>query len=116
MLGAIFLLFSLVMTSSAIVDKHRRAYLHNQITRSIFLRNVVLEIMGIVLAMILAGLLGRYVAEIATKQITDDLTKYVTGIAAGLLVGIGTGIFIKQTWGRFVGRRILNAPSEKRHH
>ena len=106
-LGMVFLSFSLVIAGSAVVEKHRKAYLHNKITHNIFIRNVVLETIGIVLAMTLAGLLGRYIAEIVTKQISNDLTKYVTGIATGLLVGIGIGIFIKQTWGRFVGKRGL---------
>jgi len=100
-LGIIFLLFSFFIASSAVLEKHREAYRQGKIRRSIFIRNVLLEGTGILLAMALAGLLGRYVAEVATRQIDSELTRVVAGIMVGLLVGMGVGTFARKTWGRF---------------
>jgi hypothetical protein len=41
--------------------------------------------------MVLAGLLGRFIAQIATQHISNDVIKLAAGIATGLLVGIGGG-------------------------
>jgi hypothetical protein len=99
-LGIIFLFFSFFIASSAVLEKHRQAYRQGKITRRIFIRNVLLECTGILLAMLLAGMLGRYIAEIATRQIDSGLIKVVAGITVGLLVGIGVGTFTRITWGR----------------
>ena len=101
-LGIVFLLASLGIASSIAIEKHRKAYVQGRITRGIFIRNAVLEIIGILLAMVLAGLLGRSVAEVATRQISHELTKILAGILTGLLVGMGVGAFAKRTWGRLV--------------
>jgi len=100
-LGIIFLLFSFFIASSAVLEKHRKAYRQGKIRRSIFIRNVILEMTSILLAMFLAGLLGRYMAGIATRQIDNDLTRVIAGIMVGLLVGMGVGTFVRKTWGRF---------------
>jgi hypothetical protein len=99
-LGIIFLFFSFLIASSAVLEKHRQAYLQGRITRSVFIRNVLLECSGILLAMVLAGILGRYIAGIATRQIDNGLIRLIAGIMVGLLVGIGIGILTRKTWGR----------------
>ena len=109
-LGIAFLLFSLAAAISSIFKKQREAYLQSKITRGAFMRNVLLEIFGILLAMALAGLLGRYIAEIAIKPIHSDLTKLIAGIVIGLLVGLGLGIIVIRTWGRLV-KTILQTTS-----
>lgn len=101
-LGIIFLLFSLVIASLAVLERHKEAYRQGKVRRSIFIRNAVLEITGILLAMTLAGLLGRPVAAMATQQISNDLLRVIVGIMVGLLAGIGIGILVRQTWGRLV--------------
>ena len=100
-LGIIFMLFSFFIASSVVLEKHKEAYRQGKITRGIFIRNVILEMTSILLAMLLAGLLGRYMAEIATRQIDNDLTRVIAGIMVGLLVGMGVGTFVRKTWGRF---------------
>jgi len=100
--GVIVFIFGLTMASFAIIGKHREAYLQGKITRSVFVRKVLAEIFGILLAMTLAGLLGRYIAQIATEHINNDLTKLIIGILIGLLAGIGVSILVKHTWGRIV--------------
>lgn len=67
-----------------------------------FLRNTTLEIFGLLLAMILAGLLGRHVSQIATVQISHNLARIMAGILIGVGVGAGVGLFIKHIWGRLV--------------
>ena len=99
-LGIIFLLLSLVIANLAVFEKHKEAYRQGNIGRSTFIRNSVLEIIGILLAMLLAGLLGRYMAALATRQINDDLIRVVAGIVVGLLAGMGVGTVARKTWGR----------------
>jgi len=70
--------------------------------RSMFVLNIFLEILGILLAMTLAGLFGRHIAQIATEQINNDLTKLIAGIVIGLLAGMGVGILMKRAWGRLL--------------
>lgn len=97
-----FLLFSVAIAISSIFEKHRGAYLQGKITRALFVRNTLLEIFGILLAMTLAGLLGRYIAQIATQQISNELTKLLAGIVIVLLVGAGIGLLVKRVWRSFV--------------
>jgi len=101
-LGIIILLFSLIIASFAVAGKHREAYLQGKVTRGVFVRNTLLEIFGILLAMTLAGLLGRYISQMATEQISNELSKLIAGILIGLLVGIGVGLLVKRIWGRVV--------------
>jgi uncharacterized protein YacL len=100
LLGIIFLFFSFFITSSAVLEKHREAYRQGKIARRVFIRNVLLEGTGILLAMLLAGLLGRYMAAIATRQIDNGLVRVIAGIVVGMLVGMGVGTFARKTWGR----------------
>ena len=58
--------------------------------------------LGLLLAMVLAGLLGCYIAQIMTQQIGNDLIKLAAGIATGLLVGIGVGVLMQRISGRFM--------------
>jgi len=99
-LGIDFLLFSLAIAIYFIFEKHREAYRQGNITRAIFVRNILFEIFGILLAMTLAGLLGGYIAQIATDQITNDLTKLIAGVVIGLLAGIGVGFIVSRIWGK----------------
>jgi hypothetical protein len=101
-LGITFVLFSFLIASLAVLEKHRETYQQGKSTRSLFLRNTVLEITGTGLAMVLAGLLGRAAALAAAQQIDHDILRVVTGLVIGLLVGSGVGALAKRTWGRFV--------------
>jgi hypothetical protein len=100
-LEIVFLPLSLVIAGLVVLEERKEAYRQGQITRGVFTRRAVLEITGILLAMVLAGLLGRYVTEIATRQMEDGLIRTSAGMMVGLMVGIGVGIFARKTWGRF---------------
>jgi hypothetical protein len=52
--------------------------------------------------MVLAGFLGRYIAQIATQRIGNDLIKLAADIATGLLVGIGVEVVMRRLSGRFM--------------
>ena len=50
----------------------------------------------------LAGLLGRYSAEVVTQQIGNDLIRVIAGIVVGWVVGMGVGMLAKKTLRRLV--------------
>ena len=101
-LGIIFLLITLLTAGLAILEKHKQAYRAGQITRSIFIRNAALEFTGVLLAMSLAGWLGRPLAKLATQGIEDDLIHLVAGMVVGLLAGMGIGLLVRQMWGQLI--------------
>src|SRR5688572_31015231 len=86
-LQIIFLFGIFAIVGFAVAEKHKNAYQQGKITRRIFIQNVFLEGIGILLAMILAGLVGQYIAGIVTQQISHVLTKLVIAILIGLIVG-----------------------------
>jgi len=96
----LFVLCGFVLASFPVIEKHRQAYLQGKISRGIHIRNILFDVAGILLALILAALLGRYIAEIATSQIGNELIKLITGIMIGLLIGLAVGTFVKHAWGR----------------
>ena len=99
-LSITLLLFSFIAASLAVVKRHRSSHLQGRISRGMFLRNTTLEIFGILLAMTLAGLLGRHVSQVATVQISHNLTRIMAGILIGVGVGAGVGLLMKRTWRR----------------
>lgn len=69
--------------------------------KSILTRKKLFEITVILVAILLAGLLGHYIAGIATRQIASALTKFIVSILIGLLVGLSVGVFVHRLWNRF---------------
>ena len=102
-LGLIIVLSGLIATSYMIVRKQRESYLQGKISRTVLIRNVCIEITGILIALILAGLLGRTFAEMLTQSMSNDLIRLIAGIVIGLLVGIAVGAFIKWGWTKLMG-------------
>ena len=100
--GVILILLSVAVAVSSILKKNKESYFQGWITHGVFVRNVLAETIGILLAMTLAGLLGRYIAQIATAQIPNELAKLVAGVLIGLLAGVGGGILVKRTWGQML--------------
>ena len=101
-LGISFLVLSFLTASLVVLEKHKKAYRKQEITRNVFIRNAALEISGTFLVMLSAGLLGRYSAEVATQQIEHLLMRVIAGIGVGLVVGIGVGALAKRTLRRMV--------------
>jgi hypothetical protein len=100
--GTSLLFLALAMACIAVLRKHRKSYLQGDITYYIFIRNIALEISGILLAMICAAFLGNYVATIATQSIDDGLIRFAAGVFVGLLAGMMIGLAIQRVWGRLV--------------
>jgi hypothetical protein len=101
---------SFLLVSFVIVQKQRSLYRQGMTTRGVFLRNVFVEITGTGLGMVLAGLLGRYIADFVTPSIQHDLAKFMAGIAIGLLSGILMGMLVSRTWGRLVRLAPVDLP------
>ncbi len=92
--------FALAMAIFSVLQEQTKSYREKRIGRTKLILNVLGEILVILLAMSLAALLGRYIAEIATEQISNGLAKFIAGIVIGLLAGMGVGFLVKRTWGR----------------
>jgi hypothetical protein len=99
--GVVFSL-SIAMTIFSVLQKHKNLYAEKPANRIMLVCNILFEIMGILMAMILAGFLGQYSAQLVTQQIGNDLIRFAAGISTGLLVGIGVGILMQFTWGRLI--------------
>ena len=97
---ALFISFAIAVFS--VFQNQMRLYREKHKSRHKLVLNVLLEIMGILLAMVLASLLGRYIAQLGIAQISNDLIKMVACILIGLLAGMGMGILVTQTWGKLV--------------
>lgn len=101
-LAIAIVIFSLATAILTVFKKNRKAYLQGKITRGVFARNILVEILGILLAMTLAGLLGRYLAQLAIAKITNELIKLIASIVIGSLAGMGVGFAMKRTWGQLL--------------
>lgn len=101
-LGIIILLLGLVLTSITLIRRHRQAYLQGQISRTVYFRNVILEMAGVLLAMVLAAWVGNRIALFATRQIDHTLTRFLAIILVGLLIGVIVGTLVKKTWNSFL--------------
>jgi hypothetical protein len=51
---------------------------------------------------VLAGLLGGYVAGLLIRPISNDVWRLMAMILTGLLVGMGVGVFVNRAWGRLL--------------
>lgn len=101
-LGLIFLLFGLVATSYTIIRRYRKLYQQENLTLSICIRNSCLEIFAVLLAMLLASLVGRYLSALAGGTMRSTPQRLLTGIGIGLFAGWAVGLFVKQATGRLV--------------
>ena len=95
--------FTLAMAIFSVLQEQTKSYREKRIGRTKLVLNVLGEILVVLLAMTLAALLGRYIAEIATAPISNGLTKFIVGMVIGLLAGMGVGFLVKRTWSRLAG-------------
>lgn len=99
---SIVLIVSFAVALFSVLQKQMKEYREKPTSRVKLARNVLFESMGVLFVMVLAGLLGRTIAQIGTAQIGNDLTKLIAGIVIGLLAGMGVGFLVKRTWERLV--------------
>ena len=101
-IGITFLLISFGIASFTIVNRNRKQHLQGQITRNVFLRNTSLDILGVLLAMVLAGFLGWYISRALLEKMSHYYARFIAGILLGILVGVFVGLFVKRIWGRLI--------------
>jgi hypothetical protein len=101
-LGLIFLLFGLVATGYTIIRKYRKSYQQGNLPLSTCIRNSGLEIAVVLLAMIMASVVGRYLSTLASGGMNSTPQRLLTGIGIGLLAGWAVGLFAKQATGRLI--------------
>ena len=106
MFGSSLLVLALGMACIGVIKKHRASYLQGKITYLIFMRNVAMEITGILLATACAAYLGNYTALIATQSIGDTLVRFAAGVFVGLLIGIAIGAVIRKFWNRYLLQQV----------
>ena len=95
-LGMAFLAASLLVACFFIVQGQRAAYRRGAITRRVFLQNVLVEVTGVGLAMVLAGVLGRAAAGMVTAQVGDGLVRFLAGSLIGLVAGLIAGFLVSR--------------------
>ena len=93
--GIIYFLFGIIVISYSIYKRHKRSYLQSKISRSIFFRNNLVEIIGVLLALILAAPIRKYLAMIGTQHIKNEILLLLVGLVIGLLAGGAIGILVK---------------------
>jgi hypothetical protein len=106
MLGTILLFVAVSTACIAVIRKHHKSYRRGEITSYVFMRNVALEISGILLATACAAFLGNYIALVATQSISDTLIRFAAGVFVGLLIGMAIGAVVRKLWSRFLLQQI----------
>jgi hypothetical protein len=101
-LGIICFLFGVIVISYSICKTNRESYLQGKISRLIFFRNSLIEIIGFLLALILAALIGKYLAVLGTRQIDHENARLLAGLVIGLLAGAVIGALVKGVSNRMV--------------
>jgi hypothetical protein len=100
--GIIYFLFVVIVISYSLCKTDRESYLQGKISRAIFFRNSLIEIIGIFLALILAALIGKYLAVLGTQQIDHEIVRLIAGLVIGLLAGAVIGALVKGVSNRMV--------------
>ena len=101
-LTSILLFISFAVAIYSVVQKQIKLYREKPTSRVKLARNLLFEIMGVLLAMGLAGLLGRTIAQIGTAQINNELTKLIAGLVMALLAGMAIGTLVTRIWRRLI--------------
>ena len=105
---ATFLLFSVMLAIFVVVAKNRESYQRGKLTRSVFLRYSIIDMLCVLLAMIFAGLLANYLVQFLMGQADNEIARFAVATIAGLLVGLSIGILMKRIRGMFSQLRPSN--------
>ena len=100
--GVIFVLLSLSISSYIVISRYREAYLKGRLPRNVSMHNMRIEMVCIIIAMTIAGLLGWYLALVAAGYAGSALIRTVIGIGIGLLVGLVLGAILKKAINHFL--------------
>jgi hypothetical protein len=113
-LGLTVLLVSLTVGMLLVSQKHLRAYRQGQLDRPALVRNLAVEISGVLLtfAAVLflagrvaqtAGLAAGSAAEVRWLG-SGTVAGLLAGVLVGLVLGLAVGWLVQVTWGRLVKR------------
>ena len=97
----VFMALGLAINIFLITQKFRETYLLGRISQAEYLHETSFYITCVLLIVILAGLSGRYIAEIVTNQINNESARFSVGIITGLFVGVGVGLLARKTMNGF---------------
>jgi hypothetical protein len=113
-LGLTVLLVSLTVGMLLVSQKHLRAYRKGQLDRSSLVRNLAVEISGVLLTFAAVLFLAGRVAQTAGLAVgsaaevrwpgSGMVVSLLAGVLVGLMVGLAVGWLVQTTWGRLVKR------------
>jgi len=85
------------------VRRHVQAHGQGRITRPVMARNIVVDLLGVLITMILvilvAGRTGACAGQMAGKA-WGVPAGILSGLLAGLATGFGVGLFVRWMWGK----------------
>jgi len=97
-LGIIVLFLGFIVNLYGLVKKHREEYRQGKITRAVFWRKIIVETIGILIAMVLAVLVAKRVLTLVTHDIVNTITRFIASVLIAFMVGIGVGLVFKKFW------------------
>jgi heme/copper-type cytochrome/quinol oxidase subunit 4 len=101
-MAGIMVVLGLSIVTYFVVQKHVHLHRQEQAPKTKTVKNILFELTGILLAMLVAGVLGKIAVETVTREIGDEMIKLIVGILIGMLTGLGVGLFVRWACGRFV--------------
>jgi hypothetical protein len=104
---AICLFFSFVIASIVVVARNRHSYEQGKLTHRAFVKSNIFDVLSILLAMVSAGLLSRYIAQIMIASLASALARTGVVIVLSLLAGVGIGLLVKR-----IKRQILMSSNQ----
>src|SRR5258708_2274809 len=118
LLGVIAVVISVGALVVFSVAGHVRAYRAGELDRAGLVRNILVDLPGLLLTMAAAALAGRaagqFAGEAAGKAAENAwpgwgaMTGVLAALLAGMVVGIIVGVLVKGTWGKLVKDRQAN--------
>jgi hypothetical protein len=101
---------AIAFTINSNLEKHKKA----ELTRSEFIRNTFLDLLGLALTMGAAMWLGRLAGGYAGQSVSIKVGQgwgMAAGIAAGMVVGFGAAFLVGKIWGKISSRLQATQPS-----
>ncbi len=99
-LSIVLLLASLIIASIFIVQKHLRSYKEGQITRPKFIRNILVDMIGLLLTIAVASFLGRMTALSLGKSLQTWMA-----LIAAIAVAFLAGWAVRAVWNRLLNTK-----------
>ena len=92
----IILITGFVLAAFKIKERHSELFLQCKITQTEQFNNTVIELVSLLFAIILAGILGEFISAKMSTFIISDLSRTVFGVGTGVTVGLCIGLLFKR--------------------